>query len=81
MKVFYPGSDVGYHIVGKDGVSLKPGENNVTDAIGNALVRDGICKRASVRPHYAGAEQQGDPEGPPADKRRPRRSFMSKEDN
>lgn len=50
MKVFYPGTDVGYHILDKGGKKLNPGEQEVSDAVGQELIRRGICREISARP-------------------------------
>lgn len=47
MKVFYPGTDVGYHIIDKGGLLLKPGENELPDAVARETIKRGICREIS----------------------------------
>lgn len=42
MKVVYPGDMKGHHVVGRKAVSLVPGENDVPDQMGQALIDAGI---------------------------------------
>ena len=49
MKVFYPGTDVGYHLIGKIGVVLRPGENELPNDIATAAIKNGICRAVTVK--------------------------------
>jgi hypothetical protein len=42
MKVVYPGHLPGYHVVGRRGVGLKPGVNDVDEIAGIALIASDI---------------------------------------
>ena len=50
MKVFYPGTDVGYHILDKGGLKLNPGENDLPEAVAKETIRRGICRELSPPP-------------------------------
>lgn len=38
MKIVYPGHMTGYHVIGKKGVRLTPGVNEVDATVGAALI-------------------------------------------
>ena len=42
MKVVYPGDMAGYHVIGRRGVALRPGVNEVEAGLGHALIEEEI---------------------------------------
>ena len=90
MKVFYPGTQTGYHIIGgKHGLNLKPGENELSDALGKAAIASGLCRaipvKTSVVPRTEGEalpyeDRTTDSYEQPTKRRKSRRSFLNRDE-